>query len=68
MQQTTVSQILARLRLEGLVKFRRKGVKSVYSITSDWISTILSSIVNITREAEEEIEYSRQKKFSKEKR
>ena len=35
MKQTSVSQILSRLRLEGLVTFQKDGVKAYYEIADE---------------------------------
>ena len=59
MQQTTVSQILARLRLEGLVKFERQGVKSVYSVTDERVKEIMDTLIEMLFESEENHEQKR---------
>lgn len=46
-RQSTVSQQLARLRLEGLVTTRREGNTIYYSLASEDVSTVLDSIYKI---------------------
>ena len=46
-RQSTVSQQLARLRLEGLVKFRREGKQVFYSIANDDVRKIIRVLVDI---------------------
>ena len=46
-RQSTVSQQLARLRLEGLVSTRRDGKMIYYSLASEDVSTILAAIYKI---------------------
>ncbi len=46
-RQSTVSQQLARLRLEGLVTTRRDGKTIYYSLASDDVSTILKTVYKI---------------------
>lgn len=43
-RQSTVSQQLARLRLEGLVSSRRDGKSIYYSLANDDVRTILAAI------------------------
>ncbi len=43
-RQSTVSQQLARLRLENLVAARRDGATIYYSLASDKVRTMLSAI------------------------
>lgn len=43
-RQSTVSQQLARLRLEGLVSYRRDGKSIYYSLANDDVRTILSAV------------------------
>jgi DNA-binding transcriptional ArsR family regulator len=43
-RQSTVSQQLARLRLEGLVSYRREGKSIYYSLANDDVRTILSAV------------------------
>jgi len=47
MRQSTVSQQLARLRLEGLVTTRREGKTIYYSIAREDVRTILATIYNV---------------------
>ena len=44
LRQSTVSQQLARLRLEGLVSTRRDGKTIFYSIASDKVRTIIGAL------------------------
>jgi len=44
LRQSTVSQQLARLRLEGLVSARRDGKTIFYSIASDKVRTIVGAL------------------------
>lgn len=46
-RQSTVSQQLARLRLEGLVSFRRDGKQVYYSLASDDVRKIIKVLVEI---------------------
>ena len=46
-RQSTVSQQLARLRLEGLVTFRRDGKQVFYSLASDDVRKIIKVLVDI---------------------
>ena len=46
-RQSTVSQQLARLRLEGLVSFRREGKQVYYSIADDDVRKIIKVLVEI---------------------
>ena len=46
-RQSTVSQQLARLRLEGLVKHRRDGRQVFYSIASDDVRKIIRALADI---------------------
>jgi DNA-binding transcriptional ArsR family regulator len=43
-RQSTVSQQLARLRLEGLVLSRREGKSIYYSLANDDVRTILAAV------------------------
>ena len=43
-RQSTVSQQLARLRLEGLVSSRRDGKSVYYALANDDVRTILSAV------------------------
>jgi DNA-binding transcriptional ArsR family regulator len=43
-RQSTVSQQLARLRLEGLVSSRREGKSIFYSLANDDVRTILKAV------------------------
>ena len=43
-RQSTVSQQLARLRLEGLVSSRRDGKSVYYTLANDDVRTILSAV------------------------
>ena len=47
LRQSTVSQQLARLRLEGLVETRRDGKSIYYSLANDDIKTILGAIHSV---------------------
>jgi len=47
MPQAAVSQQLARLRLEGLVKSRRDGRMIFYSLMNDEVSSIISSLYDL---------------------
>jgi DNA-binding transcriptional ArsR family regulator len=44
LRQSTVSQQLARLRLEGLVEARREGKTIYYSIASDKVRSIIGAL------------------------
>ena len=46
-RQSTVSQQLARLRLEGLVTTRRDGKTIYYSLASDNVRTILAALYKV---------------------
>jgi DNA-binding transcriptional ArsR family regulator len=46
-RQSTVSQQLARLRLESLVTTRREGKTIYYSLASDKVRTILDAIYDV---------------------
>lgn len=46
-RQSTVSQQLARLRLEGLVATRREGKTIYYSLASDNVRTVLAALYKI---------------------
>lgn len=46
-RQSTVSQQLARLRLEGLVTTRRDGKTIYYSLASEEVSTILAAVYKV---------------------
>ena len=46
-RQSTVSQQLARLRLEGLVTFRREGKQVFYSLADDDVRKIIKVLVDI---------------------
>ena len=46
-RQSTVSQQLARLRLEGLVTFRRDGKQVFYSLANDDVRKIIKVLVDI---------------------
>ena len=46
-RQSTVSQQLARLRLEGLVTFRRDGKQVFYSLASDDVRKVIKVLVDI---------------------
>ncbi len=46
-RQSTVSQQLARLRLEGLVTFRREGKQVFYSIADNDVRKIMKVLVEI---------------------
>ena len=46
-RQSTVSQQLARLRLEGLVTFRRDGKQVFYSLANDDVRKIIKVLVSI---------------------
>jgi DNA-binding transcriptional ArsR family regulator len=46
-RQSTVSQQLARLRLEGLVTFRRQGKQVFYSLASDDVRKIIKVLFSI---------------------
>ena len=52
MQQTTISQILTRLRLEGLVIFKRDGVKSIYSVSDKRVKEVMDVLIDIITETE----------------
>ncbi|MCX2721119.1 ArsR/SmtB family transcription factor [Roseibium salinum] len=47
MPQAAVSQQLARLRLEGLVKSRRDGRMIYYSLASDEVSSIIANLYDL---------------------
>jgi DNA-binding transcriptional ArsR family regulator len=47
LRQPTVSQQLARLRLDGLVDTRRVGKQTFYSLASDDVRQVISVIYNI---------------------
>ena len=46
-RQSTVSQQLARLRLEGLVTTRREGKSIHYSLANDDVRTILDAVYKV---------------------
>jgi DNA-binding transcriptional ArsR family regulator len=46
-RQSTVSQQLARLRLEGLVTTRRDGKTIYYSLASENVRTILDALYKV---------------------
>ncbi len=46
-RQSTVSQQLARLRLEGLVTFRRDGKQVYYSLANDDVRKVINVLVDI---------------------
>jgi len=46
-RQSTVSQQLARLRLEGLVSSRREGKSIFYSLANDDVRTILKAVYDV---------------------
>jgi DNA-binding transcriptional ArsR family regulator len=46
-KQSTVSQQLARLRLDGLVTTRREGKSVIYSLASDDVRTILKAVYSV---------------------
>ncbi len=46
-RQSTVSQQLARLRLEGLVTTRREGKTIYYSLASDKVRTVLAALYTV---------------------
>ena len=46
-RQSTVSQQLARLRLEGLVTFRRDGKQVFYSLANDDVRKVIKVLVEI---------------------
>ncbi|MGO9006601.1 MAG: ArsR/SmtB family transcription factor [Beijerinckiaceae bacterium] len=46
-RQSTVSQQLARLRLEGLVETRRDGKTIYYSLANEDVSAILDTLYNV---------------------
>ncbi|MGO9743672.1 MAG: ArsR/SmtB family transcription factor [Roseiarcus sp.] len=46
-RQSTVSQQLARLRLEGLVTFRRDGKQVYYSLANDDVRKVINVLVEI---------------------
>ena len=46
-RQSTVSQQLARLRLEGLVSSRRDGKSIYYSLANDDVRTILKAVYSV---------------------
>ena len=46
-RQSTVSQQLARLRLEGLVTTRREGKSIYYSLANDDVRTILTAVYSV---------------------
>ena len=46
-RQSTVSQQLARLRLESLVTTRREGKTIYYSLASDKVRTILDAVYRV---------------------
>ncbi len=46
-RQSTVSQQLARLRLEGLVAFRREGKQVFYSLANDDVRKVIKALVDI---------------------
>jgi DNA-binding transcriptional ArsR family regulator len=47
LRQSTVSQQLARLRLEGLVKTRRDGKSIYYSVGNRDVKTILNAVYKV---------------------
>lgn len=46
-RQSTVSQQLARLRLDGLVSTRRDGKQIYYSLANDDVRTILRAVYQV---------------------
>ncbi len=42
--QSTVSQHLQRLRLEGLVAYRKNGKNVIYSLSSDLVKSIIHTL------------------------
>ena len=46
-RQSTVSQQLARLRLEGLVTFRREGKQVFYALASDDVRKVIKVLFDI---------------------
>ncbi len=46
-RQSTVSQQLARLRLDGLVTTRRDGKSIFYSLTNEDVRTILQAVYSV---------------------
>ncbi len=46
-RQSTVSQQLARLRLEGLVSYRRDGKSIYYNLANDDVRTILKAVYDV---------------------
>ena len=65
MQQTTVSQILGRLRLEGLVIFERHGVKSLYSISDERVKEIMDNLIELLFESDENQDSKREGKVAR---
>ena len=49
-RQSTVSQQLARLRLDGLVAARRNGKNVYYRIANDDVRTILTALYSVFRQ------------------
>lgn len=47
LRQSTVSQQLARLRLDGLVETKREGKTIFYSLANEDVRTILKAIYNV---------------------
>ena len=47
LRQSTVSQQLARLRLDGLVKTKRDGKTIYYNLANDDIRTILAALYEV---------------------
>lgn len=46
-RQSTVSQQLARLRLDGLVSTRREGKSIFYSLANDEVRTVLRAVYSV---------------------
>ena len=46
-RQSTVSQQLARLRLEGLIDFRRDGKQVYYALANDEVRKVIKLLVDI---------------------
>jgi DNA-binding transcriptional ArsR family regulator len=47
LRQSTVSQQLARLRLDGLVETKREGKTIYYSLANDDVRTILGAVYDV---------------------
>ncbi len=47
LSQSYASQFLSKMKLEGLVNFRKEGVQTYYRITDDRITEVMKSLYHI---------------------